>query len=118
MNDLEDIEFDEFEGLGDEEIREALLRRLQTTSAAKAIRTSEEVCDNRKAPAQARSQAASNLLRAGGFFARRESDGKDKELHEMTAEETRELLDRARRDLAARVSTLSKIKAPSENIFD
>ncbi|MET4153831.1 hypothetical protein [Bradyrhizobium sp. RT7b] len=119
MSDAEDEEIDEFEGLDDDEMREALLRRLQTKDALKAIRTSVAVCDDKKAPAAARVQAASNILRAGGFFGKRDSGDGDKETHEMTPTEIRTLLDRARRDLAAREAQSSKVPAPSHGgVFD
>ncbi|MCP3417788.1 hypothetical protein NLM16_27135 [Bradyrhizobium brasilense] len=99
-----DDDFDEFEGLDDEEVREELLRRLQTRGAAKALKTSMEVCDNKKAPAAARVQAASNILRAGGYFANRGSEGKEREPSEMTPAELQRALARAERGLAARLA--------------
>ncbi|MBR0735297.1 hypothetical protein JQ581_00025 [Bradyrhizobium liaoningense] len=109
MSDTEDDELDEFEGLDDEEMREALLRRLQTKDALKAIRTSVAVCDDKKAPAAARVQAASNILRAGGFFARRDPDeGRNKEPHEMTGEELRKFGAQAQRDLRDLLAKVEK----------
>lgn len=115
MTDTEDDETDEFEGLDDEEMREALLRRLQTKDALKAIRTSVAVCDDKKAPAAARVQAASNILRAGGFFSRRGPDeGRNKEPGEMNGEELRKFSAQAQRELPALLAKLEKKKG----VFD
>lgn len=117
MSDIEDEEIDEFEGLDDEEMREALLRRLQTRDALKAIRTSVAVCDDKKAPAAARVQAASNILRAGGFFARRDPDEtRSKEPHEMTGEELQKAGAEAQRDLRALLAKIEKRDA--KDVFD
>lgn len=111
MSDAEDDDFDEFESLDDSAIREELLNRLQTVWAVKALKTSLAVCDNEKAPAAARVQASSNILRAGGFFAKRESDGKEKELHEMNPDEFNAVLREARAELKQRTDT------PKDDIF-
>jgi len=50
------------------ETRAALFEELQTNGAWAAYRASLAVCQDTKAPAAARAQAASNILRAAGFF--------------------------------------------------
>jgi hypothetical protein len=70
--------------------RAELIEELQTRGAWAAYQASLEVCQNTKAPANARSQAASNILRAAGFFATRTDDGRVKEPSEMSADELNE----------------------------
>ncbi len=105
MNAEDDL--DNFDGMSEPEIREELFYLARTTGAAKAIRTSMAVCDDKKAPAAARVQAASNILRVGGFFAAHEPAG-EKELSEMTPGELRMAIRQAESAMKRRTSGSNK----------
>lgn len=64
-----------------------LLTKIQTESAEVAVTALEEVAANKDAPAPARATAGSALLRAAGFFERREAAGEVKPIHEMSLAE-------------------------------
>jgi hypothetical protein len=78
-----------------------LIEEIQTRGAWAAYQASLAVCSDPKAAANARAQAASNILRAGGYFAARADDGSVKEAHEMTSDE----LQQAIKDLRRRASS-------------
>lgn len=64
-----------------------LVEEIQTRGAWAAYYASLAVCEDDDAPANARAQAASNILRAGGYFAPRPDDSAPKEPSEMTYDE-------------------------------
>jgi len=76
-----------------------LIEEIQTRGAWIAYRASKEVCEDPKAPANSRAQAASNILRAGGYFVSRPDDGARKELHDMSADELARSIADLERDL-------------------
>jgi hypothetical protein len=93
-----------------------LARELRTRGAWIAYRTNVAICQDRKAPASARAQAASNLLRAGGFFTNQDSGSLEKDICEMTAGE----LAAATRKVLADVEKNQEveIKKPGGGLFD
>lgn len=116
---IEDL--DELEDLAGEELREALKDHAQTRGVFIAYRTCLEICIDKKAQTAARGQAASNVFRAAGLYAKREpSDSRARELHEMLPGELNELLAQAQRDLTARTARSKRsAKRPSGGgIFD
>ena len=72
-----------------------LLEEIRTNGAWKAYLASLEIVQDPQATKRERVQAASNILRAGGFFGANGEDGAGKEPHEMTAEEIRRAIIRA-----------------------
>lgn len=83
------------------ERHEALERakgRLQTEGVEAAVNALIEVCQNKDAPANAKSTAGSALLRANGLF-EKGTTAQEKEPHEMSMDELREHSARLERDL-------------------
>jgi hypothetical protein len=70
-----------------EETRESLLHDIKTKGVRAAYNSLLSVCQDPKAPAPARATAGVALLRAGGFLLASADATKEKEPHEMTAEE-------------------------------
>jgi hypothetical protein len=68
------------------QIREELIRELQTTGALKAYNTAMSICDDPKATSAAKASAVNSLFRAGGLFEKQETSD-DKELHELDGRE-------------------------------
>jgi hypothetical protein len=68
------------------QIREELIRELQTTGGLKAYETAMRICDDPKATSAAKASAVNSLLRAGGFFEKQETTD-EKELHELSGPE-------------------------------
>jgi DNA-binding ferritin-like protein (Dps family) len=68
------------------EIREELIRELQTTGGLKAYETAMRICDDPKATSAAKASAVNSLLRAGGFFEKQETTD-EKDLHELSGPE-------------------------------
>lgn len=75
-------------------VQSELRELIETEGLEAAYKTSLAVCRDEKAPANARTQAASNLMRAAGLFALRPDGLKVKEAYEMTGEELQEGIDR------------------------
>ena len=85
-----------------------LIEEIQTRGAWSAYQASLAVCADPKAAPNARAQAASNILRAGGYFASRADDGTLKEPSEMSAAE-----------IEATVADLQRQRRPvKETVFD
>lgn len=85
------------------ERREALERakgRLQTEGVEAAVDALIAVCQDKDAPANAKSTAGSALLRANGLF-EKGTAAQDKDLHEMSLDELREHSARLERDYKA-----------------
>lgn len=89
--------------------KEELIEEIQTRGAWAAYLASREVCENPNAPANARAQAASNILRAAGFFALTDDSRRArKEPSEMTPDE-----------LAASIAELDRERsAAGSGVFD
>ncbi|MBQ0820025.1 MULTISPECIES: hypothetical protein [Microvirga] len=68
------------------QIREELIRELQTTGGLKAYQTAMKICDDPHATSAAKASAVNSLLRAGGFFEKQET-ADEKELHELSGQE-------------------------------
>jgi hypothetical protein len=90
----------------DEMRRIAIIRRARVEGIEVAYESALEVCRNKDAPAQAKSNASRTLLQIGGLFDRadRQIDNLDKDMHEMNAEELtayRIKLERQNRSLGA-----------------
>jgi hypothetical protein len=68
------------------QIREELIRELQTTGGLKAYQTAMKICDDPNATSAAKASAVNSLLRAGGFFEKQET-ADEKELHELSGQE-------------------------------
>ena len=68
------------------QIREELIRELQTTGGLKAYQTAMKICDDPEATSAAKASAVNSLLRAGGFFEKQET-ADEKELHELSGHE-------------------------------
>jgi hypothetical protein len=88
------------------EIREELIRELQTTGGLKAYETAMRICDDPKATSAAKASAVNSLLRAGGFFEKQET-ADEKELHELTGPE-----------LAARLAKVLRRSEDSDRSHD
>lgn len=86
-----------------------LRRRAQTEGAQIAYETAVALCQDPKAPAQAKSAALNAILRMGGYFENPGDDGSEKQPHEMSAEEIDAEVLRLRRDLAGK---------PQGEVFD
>jgi hypothetical protein len=107
-------DFDALEGLSEADAQEELLRILRTKGVALAVKTSMEVCADRKAPAAARVQGSSNLFRVNGYFANRTPPAaSEKEPHQMTAEELNEAAKLAAAEITARAT-----KKKGGGVFD
>jgi len=70
----------------DEDRRAAIVRRARTEGVEAAYESALAICQDPKAPAQAKSNAARTLLQIGGLFDKSES-ALPKEPGEMTGEE-------------------------------
>jgi adenylyl- and sulfurtransferase ThiI len=68
------------------QIREELIRELQTTGGLKAYQTAMKICDDPNATSAAKASAVNSLLRAGGFFEKQET-ADEKQPHEFTGQE-------------------------------
>jgi len=90
------------------QIREELVRELQTAGGLKAYRTAMQICDDPKATAAAKASAVNSLFRAGGFFDKQEVPT-NKAPHEMTAEEISREIGRLR-------STAKNIHQSSDDV--
>src|ERR1700730_4060346 len=64
-----------------------------------AIAAARELCEDKKAPAQARSAASNSILRAAGLFDRPGDRVVEKEAHEMTRDEMLAYVRKLDRDL-------------------
>lgn len=91
------------------ETKADLQKEIETRGAWAAYRASLAVCEDPKAPPSARSQAASNILRAAGLFATRQDDAGSKQPHEMTADELRAEVERL---------TRGHVAEPGVDVFD
>lgn len=70
-----------------EETQRQLLQRIHTEGVLAAYEAALSVCRDPKAPAPARATASATLFRVAGYFDRKGDGDRDKEPHEMTAEE-------------------------------
>lgn len=77
------------------------IRHLARTEGAQiAYKTAVAICQDPKAPANAKATAASLLLRLGGYLDRSdEAGGRGKDPSEMSAEELQAAIDRGRAEL-------------------
>ncbi|MCK1670399.1 hypothetical protein [Bradyrhizobium sp. 150] len=119
FDDFEAIEgLDELENLDGDQLREALTDHAQTRGLLIAYRACLQLCGDKKAPAAARGQAASNVFRAVGLYAKRESDdSRAKEPHEMEPEEFGKASAKALRDLPRLLARLEKKGDPDSGVF-
>jgi len=81
-----------------------LLYRIQTEGVQIAYETALAICRDAKAPAPAKANASATLFRVAGYFDRRDTGANTKEPYEMTPEELKAELDRAKAAFAARRS--------------
>jgi hypothetical protein len=88
------------------EIRDELIRELQTTGALKAYNTAMSICDDPKATSAAKASAVNSLFRAGGLFEKQET-ADDRELHELDG-----------RELEAKVAKLLRKSQNAERTSD
>ena len=95
------------------EIREELIRELQTTGGLKAYQTAMRICDDPKATSAAKASAVNSLLRAGGFFEKQET-ADEKELHELSGHELAAKVARALRKSADN----DRARESEGNLFD
>lgn len=84
------------------DVRNRVTRLLRTEGIEAAYRALVHVCNDPKAPSPAKATAATAIFRAVGLFD--SDDGKEKELHEMTAEE----LAATRRDVMRQLESLKE----------
>jgi ribosomal protein L29 len=98
MNDQidDDVFFDDVEDT--EDARDEVRRLIRGRGARAAVKAAIEVCESKNAPAPAKATAASTLLRAAGLLDAKENDA-PKQLHEMTAEELAQEIDKCRQDI-------------------
>lgn len=82
------------------EFASQLRRRAQTEGAQIAYETAVALCQDPKAPAQAKSAALNAILRMGGYFEKLGDDGSDKQVDDMSPEELDAAIRRLRRELA------------------
>jgi hypothetical protein len=66
---------------------------LSTVGVIAAVEALVSVCRDPKSPAPAKATAGTSILRAGGFFDQKNNDG-EKELHQMSMQELRDLANR------------------------
>lgn len=79
------------------EARERQMRRIKTEGVDAAIEALIGVCADPKAAAPAKSSAGTSLIRAAGFFDRRDPD-EDLQPHEMTGEQLQRAIARLKLD--------------------
>lgn len=79
------------------EARERQMRRIKTEGVDVAIDALIAVCRDAKAAAPAKSSAGTALIRAAGFFDRRDPE-EDLQPHEMTGEQLQRAIARLRLD--------------------
>ncbi|MGO3928148.1 hypothetical protein [Rhodopseudomonas pseudopalustris] len=108
-------EFDDgdFDGMDEQDAREALTRKMRTEGAIIAYRTAVAICLDPKATAAAKASAVNSLLRAGGFFADQDADD-EKAPHEMTPNEINAALQKVEAQLAQREAGPSQGRAPPQ----
>lgn len=82
-----------------EETQRQLLQRIHTEGVQAAYEAALSVCRDPKAPAPARATASATLFRVAGYFDRKGDGDRDKEPHEMTAEELAKAIRGAQRQL-------------------
>lgn len=92
------FDWDYLDQLDDEELTEEIVRLARTRGALVAFRSAVELCQDAKAPAQARASAQRVILQFAGLLDRR-NNGADtkKELHEMDGMELQAEYDRLSR---------------------
>jgi hypothetical protein len=105
-----DSDFDETE------VRDELTHKMRTEGALIAYRTAVKICRDPKATAAAKASAVNSLFRAGGFFANQDPAERSKDISEMSADEVKAALRKAK----ASLSGLSDENPdrPSRSIFD
>ena len=121
MIDIGD-EDDELEADFDEtEVRDELTHKMRTEGALIAYRTAVKICRDPKAKAAAKASAVNSLFRAGGFFANQESGDREKDPSEMTSDEVKAALRKAKTSLTNREAKIGKPLAsdtPQSSLFD
>lgn len=85
------VDLDYLDDLDGEDLTLEIVRLAKTEGAKVALRSAMELCQDKKAPAQARASAQRAILQLAGLLDRRDR-GSDlpRDLHEMNAEELRE----------------------------
>lgn len=94
-----------FENEEEAAARMRALHKLRTKGLEACVDAAISICEDEKAPANARATALASLMRANALFAAT-SQGQQKELHEMTAAELKaagDKLERERRALLAQM---------------
>lgn len=126
---MTDINDEEFDGMDEQDAREALTRKVRTEGAIIAYRTAVAICLDPKAASAAKASAVNSLLRAGGFFESRDDDDGEKDPSEMSPEEINAALRKARAKLAEAkgepkevseqdASSVSRSRKPKVKLFD
>lgn len=101
----------------EEEIaRTRALHKLRTRGLEAAIDALIDVAENKQAPANSRAAAGSSLVRANGLFST-SSDSPQKELHEMSAAELKELGARLEREREAALAQM-ETEIDDTSVFD
>lgn len=96
--------------------RERQMRRIRTEGVDAAIEALIGVCRDPKAAAPAKSSAGTSLIRAAGFFDRRDPE-EDIPPHEMDGHQLQRALDRLRRENEALAQALDGEGDEEDGIF-
>jgi hypothetical protein len=104
---------DDFEDADESEAK--LAHELRTKGAWIAYRTNVAMCEDPKASASAKAQAAASLFRAAGLFGSHALDDREKDLFEMTPAELKAALRKAETSLKNREDEINK---PKGGLFD
>jgi hypothetical protein len=114
------IDLDYLDDLNGEDLTREIVDLAKTHGAKVALRSAIDICNDPKAPAQARASAQRVILQLAGLLDRRDR-GADlpKDIHEMTGDELKEAHARLRdREDSLRRSASRRAEHDPESVFD